>query len=226
MREGTVPALAIDVGRAATFVFEDDDWPLKVGLLMVLGLLPGLNLILWSGYALTVARRVMFNARPLPDWSDWSDIAVRGLLSIGGVAIYYAPALVIGCVLLVLAPFTVGALAVTLRCVGLVGVVGYILLVNFLLLPGHLRFAQTDQFHSYLDFRARFDDLRANTSLFSTLFVYQTLLTLVAVLVSALLAITFIGLFAVLTLAFLANGFILGTAGAALFGRSREGKRA
>jgi hypothetical protein len=217
----TVSGTKIDLGRALGYAFEDKEWPLKIGLLFVMGLIPGLNIIMWSGYSLTVARRIMFNAKPLPEWSEWVDIGVRGLLSLVGTLVYYIPALLVGCMVLVLSRFVTQSSLVTLslRCISGVGLLGYVLIASFLLTPGHVRFAQTDQFHVYTDFGARIEDLRTNPALFGQLFVYQALLTLIASVVSGLLLITCIGLPALVTLAFLASGHFIGTIGAILVKR-------
>jgi hypothetical protein len=80
---------------------------------------------------------------------------------------------------------------------------------------GHVRFVQTDQFNVYLDIGRRFDDLRSESNLFITLFIYQLLLGVIAAAAAGVLAITCIGPVLVGTLAFLANGYILGTAAVA-----------
>ena len=162
----------------------------------------------------------MFNAQPLPEWSEWADIAVRGLLSLAGTALYYAPALVIGFLLFLVTLVTHDdILATGLRCIGVMGLLGYTLIANFLLLPAHLRFAQTDQFHVYTDFGARIHDLRSYTVWFGTLFLYQTVMTIIALFVGVLLAITCVGLPIVVTLLFLTNGYMLGSVGAMLLKR-------
>src|SRR5688500_18531100 len=90
----------IDIGRSVTYPFEDQQWFNKVGILMILGFIPGLNVIMWGGAALTIARNVLRGERfPLPDWAEWSDIAVRGLLSIAATLIYYIPLIVVSCCL-------------------------------------------------------------------------------------------------------------------------------
>jgi hypothetical protein len=209
----------IDIGRSVTYPFEDQQWFNKVGILMILGFIPGLNVIMWGGYALTIARNVMRGeAFPLPDWAEWSDIAVRGLLSIAATLIYYVPLILLGCCLSFAGPLIGGrdnsgtALLINC-CLGLVSFI-YTIAANLLLNAGHVRYVQTDQFNVYLDFARRIEDLRANTNIFFTLLVYQLLISLVGAAVAAILAITCIGPIVIGTLAFLANGYILGTAAA------------
>src|SRR5258706_8880959 len=97
----------MDLGRSVTYPFEDRDWLKKVGILFLLGLIPGLNIIVLSGYALTVARNILRGEPfPLPYWADWSDIAVRGLISIVAGFIYFLPPLLFGCCLWGIATFS------------------------------------------------------------------------------------------------------------------------
>ncbi len=217
----------IDIGRSITYPFEDKQWTIKVGILLVLGFIPGLNIIIWSGYALTIARNVLRGvASPLPAWDNWSDIAVRGLLSIVATFIYYLPALIVTCCLSVGFPLasgrSSGGLYTTVQCCSAVFALVYSLAVYLLLNVGHVRYAETDQFNSYLEFGARFRDLQSNFNLFTTLLVIEVILNLIAAALAALLAITCIGGIAVITLAFLANGFILGQAAVAFAGRKRQ----
>src|SRR5258706_6677232 len=140
----------IDIGRSITYPFEDKQWTIKVGILLVLGFIPGLNIIIWSGYALTIARNVLRGvASPLPAWDNWSDIAVRGLLSIVATFIYLLPSLlIVGCFWLALPLFVsreASGLLTTLQCAGVLFNLVYLVAVGLLLSAGQVRFAQTDQ---------------------------------------------------------------------------------
>lgn len=43
--------MQIDLGRSVTYAFEDSAWLSKLIVFLIVGFLPGLNVILWSGYA-------------------------------------------------------------------------------------------------------------------------------------------------------------------------------
>jgi hypothetical protein len=206
----------IDIGRSVTYPFEDPQWANKLVVLILIGFVPGLNVIVWGGYALTIARNILHNERfPMPDWANWSDIAVRGLLSIVATFIYYLPALLVSCCLWLIGVFggsDSGGLFMLVRCCGGLFAFIYVVAVNLLLNVGHARYAQTDQFYVYMDFGRRIDDLRSESNLFLTLFVYQLMLGLLAGALAAVLAITCIGPIVVGTLASLASGYILGHA--------------
>src|SRR5579871_2068034 len=95
----------VDIGRSVTYPFEDEQWIRKVGTLFILSFIPGLNLMMWGGYALSVARNMTRRSREvLPGWDNWTDIAVRGLLSLGATLLYFSPALLLACLLLYILP--------------------------------------------------------------------------------------------------------------------------
>ncbi|MEP7286562.1 MAG: DUF4013 domain-containing protein [Chloroflexota bacterium] len=221
----------IDIGRSVTYPFEDKQWPQKIGILFVLGFIPGLNAIVGSGYALTIARNIVRQATyPLPSWDDWSDIAVRGLLSIVAGFLYFLPVLLVGCCLAVGAQFlsngdgnSNGGVLTLVQCCGGVLVLLYTIGALLLLNVGHMRYVLSDQFQSYLELGACLRDLRENLPLFVTLFVFQIILGLIAGAVGALLAITCVGPVAVTTLAILASGYILGVATTGLVAQPKRG---
>lgn len=71
----------MDIGRALSFVFEDEEWIKKVLIGAVLALTV-IGIIPVMGYALEVARRVAQGSeRPLPEWDNFGAKIVEGFLS-------------------------------------------------------------------------------------------------------------------------------------------------
>jgi hypothetical protein len=86
----------MDFGKAFTFVFDDEDWIQKVLIGGILGLIPVVNLIV-LGYGLKVLKNVADGVEhPLPDWTDFGDYFVQGLMSFLGCLIWAAPLIVLG----------------------------------------------------------------------------------------------------------------------------------
>lgn len=90
----------MDIGKAFTFVFEDDDWVVKV--LIAIGILVAGIVLSWlvipailaalllSGYVLEITRRVIRgDATVLPAWDDWGQLFVDGL-QVAIIGIVYA----------------------------------------------------------------------------------------------------------------------------------------
>jgi hypothetical protein len=89
----------MDFARAFTYVFEDQDWLKKVGIAGLIMLIPFLGQIVVLGWMLEITRRVINNeAQPLPDWSDFSGHAMRGLQGFVVGLVYALPIILIsGC---------------------------------------------------------------------------------------------------------------------------------
>ena len=86
----------MDFGLAFSYVFEDEDWLKKLALASVLcftviGIIPVL------GWGLEVIRRVIKNEpEPLPDWSEFGQYLVKGLLVAVVIFVYSLPIIVVG----------------------------------------------------------------------------------------------------------------------------------
>ncbi|MCL6432175.1 MAG: DUF4013 domain-containing protein [Anaerolineae bacterium] len=81
----------MDVGRAYGYVFDDDNWIVKVLIGGLLNLIPIVSLVT-TGYALRALRNVADGRElPLPEWSDFGDYFVRGLLVALAALIYGIP---------------------------------------------------------------------------------------------------------------------------------------
>ncbi|MCK5793859.1 MAG: DUF4013 domain-containing protein [Anaerolineales bacterium] len=86
----------MDFGLAFSYVFEDKDWVKKLALasvlcLTVIGIIPVL------GWGLEVMKRVIKeDPEPLPNWSEFGQYFVKGLLVVLVGFVYYLPVIVIG----------------------------------------------------------------------------------------------------------------------------------
>ncbi len=81
----------MDIGRAFTYPFEDEDWLKKMLIGAVLNLLPIVNFI-GMGYGLRQMKKVSEGQDlPLPEWDDWGGDFVKGLLMFLATMIYSIP---------------------------------------------------------------------------------------------------------------------------------------
>jgi len=86
----------MDFGLAFSYVFEDEDWVKKLAVasvlcLTVIGIIPVL------GWGLEVIRRVIKGEDELlPDWSQFGQYFVKGLLILLVMFIYYLPITILG----------------------------------------------------------------------------------------------------------------------------------
>ena len=91
----------MDIGKAFGFVFEDEDWIVKIliaAAIMAVGLLFSwvllipliLALALLGGYGVEITRRVIRGLTPaLPEWDDWGALIVDGF-KVWVIGIVYA----------------------------------------------------------------------------------------------------------------------------------------
>jgi len=69
----------MDIGKAISFIFEDDEWTSEVGIGALIMLVPILNFV-GIGYEAQVIRNVSRGqARPLPNWNDLGAFFMDGL---------------------------------------------------------------------------------------------------------------------------------------------------
>lgn len=81
----------MDIGKSVTFAFEDKDWLTKLLIGGVVNLVPIVNLAA-VGYQLQTLRNVAAGQeRPLPDWDDFGNYFVRGLIVLVAGVIYALP---------------------------------------------------------------------------------------------------------------------------------------
>jgi len=92
----------MDIGKAFGFVFEDERWVTKVLLGGLFFFIPIVNFAV-LGYMLKIAENVAKgSSTPLPEWSDFGDLFMRGLYTIVIGVVYAIPVFVIYCLLLAL----------------------------------------------------------------------------------------------------------------------------
>jgi hypothetical protein len=89
----------MDYGKAFTFVFEDKNWVTKLLIGGILSLIPIVNFVA-IGYGLKVLKNVAQGVeQPLPEWSDFGDYFIQGLVSFLGGLVWAIPAIVLSMVI-------------------------------------------------------------------------------------------------------------------------------
>src|SRR5665648_965546 len=138
----------MDVGRSFTYMLQQ---PGGLVMLIIGGLLMFVPIIGWAfvaGYIIRTMRQVAAGSDSLPEWTDWGQLLVSGLLVWVGSLIYEIPGFIMG-------RFgTGGSILQTLWG-----------LVVFIVLPAALvRFAVSDNFGAFFDFDAIFAFIQTNSS--------------------------------------------------------------
>ena len=103
----------MDVGKALTFVTEDERWVNKVIILLIVSFFSWLifPIFFLIGYAIGITRNVKDGVeKPLPEWEDWGKLFMDGLYIFIAQFVYTLPFLIIACIATV-ATGGLGALA-------------------------------------------------------------------------------------------------------------------
>jgi hypothetical protein len=86
----------VEIARALSAPFRDDDWPEKLVIAALLLLLPLIGPLLVLGWALHYAREVAEQRdRVLPHWQNWSEHLTLGLLGAVATVVWFLPTLAV-----------------------------------------------------------------------------------------------------------------------------------
>ncbi len=165
----------MDIGKALTFVFEDEEWISKILLGAAITLIPVFGALALIGYAIAVTRNVMADKlQPLPAWDDLGRYFMDGLMFWVATLLYALPFLIFICPIAVvwILPGLVGEqedwMAILAGISGLVSLgLGclaalYGILLGLLMPMLQIRYAETGEIGACLRFGEVFRSLFAN----------------------------------------------------------------
>ena len=205
----------MDFVRALKYPFDDEKWPIKFLLGSVLSLIPFFG----SGYQVTVARRVIRNdAEVLPGADDLGEVLTDGVMAVVAGLVYALPVLPFACLAGIMSGISgdndgAGLMMSCLTMCLMFFTFPYALLATSLYWMGIMRYAETGNFVSFVQFRSLFDDVRANLDIMLRLLFFALLLGLLGALISPLLLITCVGIFALGFYHQIVSGYLIGQAG-------------
>ena len=96
----------MDIGKAFTFVFDDEDWIVKIliaAAILLVGILLGILVIpaivagaLLAGYSVEITRRVIQgDPQALPEWDNWGEMLADGIKVIVIGIVYALPVIIL-----------------------------------------------------------------------------------------------------------------------------------
>lgn len=208
----------MDIVRALKFPFDDNEWMVKTVIGSLMMLVAIIFPPIFLGYQVVVARRVMRGSdRPLPGSEDLGQILTDGIMATIATLVYLIPILPLLCVMGVVSSLSgddAGALFALCITGGIsLLLIPYGLLVSVVSWAGMIRYAETGNFSSFVQFRTLLSDVRDNLGTFVTLMLYYLLLGLIASIVAPLSLITCVGIFVVIFFSQTATGHLIGQAG-------------
>ncbi len=144
----------MDLARAFTYIFDDEQWVGKIAMLAIVSLIPILSFATFGWLVALIRNMLDGYPYPLPDWDDFGQKFIDGLLIFLVTLIYSIPLFP----LILLGPLadtfvnTQGGefVVFTLVCFISLFVLAYALLISALLFIGMIRYAQVRDFNVYL----------------------------------------------------------------------------
>ena len=209
----------IDISRAIQHPFQDQNWPVKLGIGALVNAVPILNFAGY-GYMLEHLRNTERGADvPMPEWGDnFGEKFSEGLKYFVVLVIYSLPILLLTCILTIaaggLAALTDGSnartgdaaaagfgiLSLALTCLVLL----YALFLGYVLPAATIQYARTKDIAACLRFGEIFAIARQNTGDYLLIFLVLIGVNFVLGAITSVLAITVIGLCLVIPLALVA----------------------
>ncbi len=218
----------MDIGKAFSYVFEDQEWLKKVLIGGVVSLVPIVNFAA-TGYFLEETKRVSEGRElPLPEWDNLGGYFMKGLMTFVAGFVYSLPALLIYCCAFILPPMIASAGATGQRggnggpleaVAGLLFICGICLILIYLLalllfLPALLvRYALTDQFSAFFQFGPAWQLIQTNVGGYVMAVLVYVIAAMIAGIVGSIacfIGAAFTGFWASLVAAYLFGGFARG----------------
>ncbi|MFC1996912.1 DUF4013 domain-containing protein [Chloroflexota bacterium] len=86
----------MEFGKSFTYVFEDDDWIMKILLAAVITFIPIVGPLAVAGWGVEITKRVIQkDTEPLPGWSDFVNYLIKGLVVMLIGFVYMLPVILV-----------------------------------------------------------------------------------------------------------------------------------
>ena len=210
----------MDITRALSFPFDDEDWIVKFAVGSLMSLVGVFLPFILLGYQVNVARNVIRGKkRPLPGMDNVGEVVADGLMAFIAGLVYAIPGIVVGCMLAFAAGLLGnsslgGTLLLCLSCCLGTFLILYGIVATALYWMGVIRYAETGNFSEFMQFSDLWDDARSNWGMLLGLLIYSLVLMLLAsVLLPFSLILCGVGEFIVIFYAQVVNGHLVGQAG-------------
>jgi hypothetical protein len=206
--------MTLDIGRAFTYMFDDESWIMKIVIGGILMFIPIVNFMA-LGYMLEALKRAADGMEiPMPEWDDFGGKFVKGLVLFVIGLVYTIPTWVVACLLGGLTGLAGAAESdALLNMAGLLNTCASCLyliwgIVVAVIMPAaYIRYAVTGEFMSAFQFGELFSFISSNIANY----IVAIILVVVAVLVAYLgLIVCFVGVLFTMFWAYLVMAHLLG----------------
>ncbi|GAB4470659.1 MAG: DUF4013 domain-containing protein [Anaerolineae bacterium] len=194
----------MDFARAIMYPFDDDEWLKKLGLGVLIGLIPLVgNPFALQGWSLEISQRVKRNDPiPLPDWGEFGDYLRRGFMLWLASLVYQLPTVLFACVVSVVwvlpalgagddsgaAVAALGTMAIIIvSCCSCLAVL-YAIAASVVYLGGYIRYLDNEELSTFFQFGDNIALVRNNIGDFGQVILYFLLAGLIVGVVSSITA--------------------------------------
>lgn len=182
----------MNIERSFKYMFEDEDWLQKLLIGGLVSIVPIVNFAA-IGWGIRAFKNITEGQEtPLPDWSNFGEYFVKGLMTFLAALVYSLPIIILSC----LAGLIDGAVArnsyestgIFSLCTGLVSTL-YGLVIGVLLPAGLTKYVVTDEFASFFRFGEMFSYIKDNLSNYAIAVIISAIAGILASLVGGLVCV-------------------------------------
>ena len=207
----------MEFGKSFTYVFEDDDWIVKILLAAVIAFIPIIGMLAVAGWGVEITKRAIHkDPEQLPGWGDFVNYLIKGLVVILIGFVYMLPVLLVqacsnGTFLLGQESGEEGLILlgnIVMACFGCLSFI-YAILVFFLIAAAIGRYADTGEIGSAFQFGKVFATVKAAPAAYLMVLVGGFLAAMIAF--AGMIA-CIIGVFLTMAYASAINAHLMGQA--------------
>ena len=180
----------MNIERSIRYVLDDEQWIVKILIGAVISVVPIINLAA-MGYVVRAVKNIIDGQEtPLPEWSDFGEHFVKGLLVFVAALIYLVPIWILACPMALISnasgydDATRSGLAIIGGCLGFLASL-YAILVDVVLPAAITKYALADEFAVFFRFGEIFGYIGKNLGNY----LIALLLTVLAVIAGSLIGI-------------------------------------
>ncbi len=194
----------MDFMKAITYPFDDDEWLKKIGLGVLIQLIPIVGAFALQGWSFEITKRVKGDdPTPLPDWSEFGSMIGKGFMLAIASLIYMSPVLIVSCLIGVAQAVMggaaasvddadalsamVGGLGIFGACCGCLALI-YVIVAAVVYWGGYIRYIDNEEFSTFFQFGDNFALVRENIGDFGMAILYVFLAALIGSFVAGLTA--------------------------------------
>ena len=178
----------MNLERALKFPFDDEEWLQKLLIGGLINIVPIVNFATW-GWGLRAFKNITEGQEtPLPEWSDFGEYFVKGLMAFVAILIYALPIIILSCVAGILdsaISSSYDSVSIFGVCTGLISTL-YGLIVGVILPAGMTKYVLTNEFAAFFRFGEIWAYIRDNLGNYAIAVIITVVAGIVASLVGGL----------------------------------------